>query len=251
MKRRRFLKGLAALPLVAAARGIPSLAEGFAPATSPFRRVRPSDRDWPTEASWQKLKQQVGGQLEPVQFPLAPCQTSFDSAACQAVVKNIRNPYYVGDQPGLTETLGWVDAWVSKPSAYVVAARNAGDIAAAVNSAREHRLRLVVKGGGHSYQGTSNSADSLLIWTRHMDEITLTLGFCAAGIKMAPQAAVTLGSGAIWMQAYDAVMTKAGKYVQGGGCTTVGVAGLVQSGGSAASPNITERSRAVCWKPKW
>ena len=36
---------------------------------------------------------------------------------------------------------------------------------------------------------------------------------------------------AIWMQAYDAVTTKNGAYVQGGGCTTVGVAGLVQSGG--------------------
>ena len=33
------------------------------------------------------------------------------------------------------------------------------------------------------------------------------------------------------MQAYDAVTTKGGKYVQGGGCTTVGVAGLTQSGG--------------------
>ena len=33
------------------------------------------------------------------------------------------------------------------------------------------------------------------------------------------------------MHAYQAVTTKAGKYVQGGGCTTVGVAGLVQSGG--------------------
>ena len=33
------------------------------------------------------------------------------------------------------------------------------------------------------------------------------------------------------MQAYDAVTTKGGKYVQGGGCTTVGVAGLIQSGG--------------------
>ena len=30
--------------------------------------------------------------------------------------------------------------------------------------------------------------------------------------------------------AYDAV-AKAGRYVQGGGCTTVGVAGLIQSGG--------------------
>lgn len=48
---------------------------------------------------------------------------------------------------------------------------------------------------------------------------------------MQPQRAVTCGSGTIWMQAYDAVTTKDGAYVQGGGCTTVGVAGLVQSGG--------------------
>ena len=47
----------------------------------------------------------------------------------------------------------------------------------------------------------------------------------------APQPAVTVGAGAIWMQAYEAVTTKGGRYVQGGGCTTVGVAGLVQSGG--------------------
>jgi len=39
------------------------------------------------------------------------------------------------------------------------------------------------------------------------------------------------GSGTIWLQAYDAVTTKTGVYVQGGGCTTVGVAGLIQSGG--------------------
>ena len=35
----------------------------------------------------------------------------------------------------------------------------------------------------------------------------------------------------MWVQAYDAVTTKAGRYVQGGGCMTVGVAGLIQSGG--------------------
>src|SRR5208282_691118 len=45
------------------------------------------------------------------------------------------------------------------------------------------------------------------------------------------QPAVTLGAGTIWMQAYDAVTTKGGKYVQGGGCLTVGLAGLIQSGG--------------------
>jgi FAD/FMN-containing dehydrogenase len=45
------------------------------------------------------------------------------------------------------------------------------------------------------------------------------------------QPAVSVGAGAIWLHVYDAVTTKAGRYVQGGGCTTVGVAGLVQSGG--------------------
>src|SRR5499426_208641 len=46
-----------------------------------------------------------------------------------------------------------------------------------------------------------------------------------------PGAAVSVGAGAIWMDVYDAVTTTAGRYVQGGGCTTVGVAGLVQGGG--------------------
>ena len=42
---------------------------------------------------------------------------------------------------------------------------------------------------------------------------------------------MTVGAGAIWMQAYKAVTTHGGRYVQGGGCATVGVAGLVQGGG--------------------
>ena len=102
-----------------------------------------------------------------------------------------------------------------------------------MNFARENNLRLVVKGGGHSYQGTSNAPDSLLIWTRHMNDITMHTAFVPQGCEhtLQPQPAVTLGAGTIGMQAYDAVTTKGGKYVQGGGCTTVGVAGLVQSGG--------------------
>src|SRR6185437_13105616 len=96
-----------------------------------------------------------------------------------------------------------------------------------------HNLRLVVKGGGHSYQGTSNSADSLLIWTREMNNIKMHDAFVADGCtgKQPPQPAVTIESGAMWLQAYTEVTTKGGRFVQGGGCTTVGVAGLIQSGG--------------------
>jgi FAD/FMN-containing dehydrogenase len=185
----------------------------------PIRRVRPSDSGWPSPASWRRLNDAVDGNLVSVDFPINACVSAPGSAECRALFANLKNPYYIGDTPGLTQTLGWVDAWTTKPSVYAVAARNAADIAAAVNFARENNLRVVVKGGGHSYQGTSNAPDSLLIWTRHMHDVTVQNG------------AVTVGSGAIWAQAYDAVTTKGGAYVQGGGCTTVGVAGLIQSGG--------------------
>jgi FAD/FMN-containing dehydrogenase len=91
----------------------------------------------------------------------------------------------------------------------------------------------VVKGTGHSYLGTSNAADSLLIWTRAMNSIALHEGFVPEGCggKMAPVPAVTAEAGAVWIDLYDAVTTRGGRYVQGGGCADVGVAGLVQSGG--------------------
>ena len=201
--------------------------------STPFRRIRPGDVEWPSAAAWKRLSGEVDGNLIAVEFPLAPCVNNIESTACKRLLANIKNPYFIGDQPGLTQTLGWVDAWFTKPSIYAVTAKNANHIAAAVNFAREHNLRLVVKGGGHSYQGTSNAPDSLLIWTRRMNDLTLHDSFVPQGCEktIAPQRAVSCGSGAVWMQAYEAVTTKGGGYVQGGGCTTVGVAGLVQSGG--------------------
>jgi len=225
MNRRAFLKAIGGAAL------IPILPHGLSAATN-LRRRRPSDAAWPSEAAWKRLGDAVGGNLIPVDFPLL-IETDQAGAAATRLLKDLKNPYYIGDQPGLTQTLGWLDAWATQPSVYAVAARNAHDIAAAVNFARENNLRLAVKGGGHSYQGTSNAPDSLLIWTRHMNDIAMHTAFVPQGCEhtQQPQPAVTLGAGTIWMQAYDAVTTKAGKYVQGGGCTTVGVAGLIQSGG--------------------
>src|SRR5208282_6410255 len=194
---------------------------------------RPSDATWPSQAAWKQLNDAVGGNLIPVDFPLSVLKTDPDGAAATQLLKDIRNPYYIGDTPGLTETLGWVDAWATQPSVYAVAARNVQDIAAAVNFARENNLRLAVRGGGHSYQGTSNAPDSLLIWTRHMHDIQMHDAFVPDGCEhiMQPQPAVTVGAGTFGMQAYTAVTTEGGKYVQGGGCTTVGLAGLLQGGG--------------------
>jgi FAD/FMN-containing dehydrogenase len=202
-------------------------------ASKTFRRRRPSDADWPSKAAWKRLNDALDGNLIPVEFPIDACIKDVDGTGCKNLIANIKNPYFIGDHPGLTQTLGWVDAWFTKPSVFAVAAKDANHVAAAIKFARENDLRLVVKGGGHSYQGTSNAPDSLLVWTRQMHDVLMHEAFVPEGCdgKQVAQRAVTCGSGAIWMRAYDAVTTKAGAYVQGGGCTTVGVAGLVQSGG--------------------
>jgi FAD/FMN-containing dehydrogenase len=215
MTRRRFLgAGLA----LAAGAALPSKA----PAAARAAPARPGSPAWPSDADWAGLKQTLGGRLAPVALP---------DLADPAIRKELANPFFIGDQPGLTQSTGWVDAWSFAPSAYVVAAESAADVAQALRFARAHNLRLVVRGGAHSYLGCSTAPDSLMVWTRRMRQVTVHEAFRPLGSRAAAVAAVSLGAGCIWLDAYKAVTTEAGRYVQGGGCTTVGCAGLVQGGG--------------------
>ncbi|MGN2248808.1 FAD-dependent oxidoreductase [Frateuria sp. GZRe14] len=229
MKRRELLKAALALPLLPAllrnAQALPAALAGAVRA-----RLRPGQPGWPAPAEWEALKRAVGGRLLK---PVSPFAGGPGTAAYAEAVRQLKNPFALGDDPALTQTSGWADAWTSRPSAYAVAAESAADVATAVTFARRHRLRLVVKGGGHSYQGTSEAPDSLLVWPRRMNKVTLHEGFVPSGGegKVAPLPAVSVGAGAMWIDVYHAVTTLGGRYVQGGGCTTVGVAGLVQSGG--------------------
>ncbi|MEP6713098.1 MAG: FAD-binding oxidoreductase [Ferruginibacter sp.] len=231
ISRRRFLKGALLLPTIStnsfASTG------SFFELSKKFKRVRPGDTLWPSPEKWKQLNEAINGNLVKIESPLAACKNSVANTACADFFKNLKNPYFIGDNPALTQTSGWLNAWQSKPSVYAVAATGTADIVAAINFARTNNLRLVVKGGGHSYQGTSNAADSLLVWTKAMNKIVVHESFVPQGCtaEQAPLPAVSIEAGALWLQAYDAVTTKAGRYVQGGGCTTVGVAGLIQGGG--------------------
>jgi FAD/FMN-containing dehydrogenase len=213
MKRRVFLGWMAALALVGGGRG--ALAT---PA-------------WPSDTQWRQLGERLKGRLLRLQSPFEACRAS--ASGCEAVFARLANPYDIGDDPALTQTLGWAQAWTTAASEWAVAAESPADVAAAIDFARAHRLRLVVKGGGHSYQGTSCAKDSLLVWTRRMNAIQLHDSFVPDGAPAStlPEPAVSVGAGAIWMHVYRAVTVQGGRYVQGGGCGTVGVAGLVQSGG--------------------
>ncbi len=225
MNRRDFLQMMAATAPIALG------GWGDACASTTPARVRPGDAGWPSQQAWEKLRQDVGGRLIKLASPFEACIGSSDGVGCTQLWRSLQNPFFLGDDPALTQTLGWVDAWTSRSSAYAVAARSTTDVVAAVNFARDNQLRLVVKGGGHSYQGTSNAADSLLIWTRHMDDVTIHDSFLPSGCEGEAMPAVSVGAGVLWGKAYNEVTTRAGRYVQGGGCLTVGVAGLIQSGG--------------------
>jgi hypothetical protein len=167
LKRRNLLRMAVTLPL---------LSGGFTTWGSPTentkailartrQRVRPGDLGWPSSAAWDRFNQKVGGRLLKLTSPFADCDGTSGGTACREALDHIKNPYFIGDQPALTQASGWVDAWTSRPSSYAVAAVSTADIVAAVNFARTNNLRLVVKGGGHGYQGVSNAPDSLLIWT--------------------------------------------------------------------------------------
>lgn len=215
MNRRRALRlaaGASVLPLLSRAAAI------AAPA------ARPVD--------WSSLEKALGPRLIKVHSPLQACADA-SGAGADALFRQLKNPYFLGDDPALTQTLGWTGAWTSRASDYAVAAESAADVVAAVDFARRNRVRLVVKGGGHSYFGNSNAASSLLVWTRRMQDVTLHDAFRPLGsaASVQPLPAVSIGSGAIWGRVYDAVAVKAGRYVQGGGCMTVGVAGFIQGGG--------------------
>lgn len=90
-----------------------------------LQRVRPSDSLWPKAQQWETLRAQLNGGLKKGSAPLAPCAKQSSDSSRIDLIKNLRNPYFLGDQPGATQIWGWPNAWTSTPSAYVVLAKTA------------------------------------------------------------------------------------------------------------------------------
>lgn len=191
---------------------------------SPEESVRPGmdpvgKPAWPSQLQWSRLEAQVGGRLIRPQLAWGP-------GAPKSVFEKLKNPFYNEENPGATQSTGWLNGWESAASPYAVAAETPEDVAAAVRFARDHRVRLVVKATGHDYLGRSCAPNSLLVWTHRMRKVTVHDEFLPEGapVGTATQSAMTVEAGARWLEAYKAA-TEAGRYVQGGGCTSVGACG--------------------------
>src|SRR5205814_85737 len=124
MRRRKFLKGIAAILLQIFAFGNWRL-HAARTTKALIRRVRPLEPGWPKPETWQKLKDAVGGNLLEVQPLFAGCKGDAKGASCLEALQSMRNPFWIADQLAGTETSGWLDAWSSAPSVYAVAARDA------------------------------------------------------------------------------------------------------------------------------
>lgn len=218
ISRRNFLTGA----------GATSMAALLSTAPVPMAIARPP---WPAKSAWDRLSAQVGGRLIAVASPLQPCIDSPAGQQCTTVLADLQNPFFNEDQPGATQTTGWADAWNAAVSPYAVAAQSADDVAAAIRFARQESVRIVVKGTGHDYLGRSNAPDSLLIWTHNMRDVEVHDNFQIVGGDGTGWPAISVGAGTRWLEAYVAA-TQRGRYVQGGGCTSVGAAGgFIQGSG--------------------
>jgi len=194
-------------------------------------------KNWPKPAEWERLKEDVQGRLIQVESPIEKCADEDKEAMCARIVEELQSPFDVQKQPWATLSTGWLNAWSTTVSPYAVAAQNTDDIVAAVNFAREHKLKLVIKGAGHDYLGRSCAPNSLLVWTYPMRGISMHDSFIPAGAPNGTKGipAMTAEAGTLWLEAYIEVTTKNGRYVQGGGCTSVGVAGGFLQGGGFGS----------------
>ena len=137
MRRRRFLKGAAALgatpfwPTVWSSTGRAAGGGG----NRPFSRVRPGDAAWPSEASWNELSRNVGGRLVRVRSPLAECTNAPMAVTCSEVFANLKNPYLPPRRGGTDPVARLGRRLDIEPSPYAVAAELGQDVVAAVNFA--------------------------------------------------------------------------------------------------------------------
>jgi FAD/FMN-containing dehydrogenase len=124
-----------------------------------------------------------------------------------------------GDSGWDAAVLVW-NAMVAKEPAVVVQPTSARDVAAAIEFARDHSLRLSVKGGGHNIAGTAIAAGGLTLDMSLMREVTVDVDARLAQVGPGCQ----LGD-------VDRATQEHGLATVLGFVSEVGVAGLTLGGG--------------------
>lgn len=128
---------------------------------APKCKTYPEDAAWPAPQDWQSLNTTVNGNLikyTPPAAVCAPLSPLFNPSKCADVKKLWGYQAFATADPGLISAIRFTnnscnpDAGVCSQGyypVYVVAAKNAADVAAAVRFARKRNVRLNIKNTGH------------------------------------------------------------------------------------------------------
>ncbi|KAI1439619.1 hypothetical protein F5Y02DRAFT_412109 [Annulohypoxylon stygium] len=105
----------------------------------------------------------------------------------------------------------------------VIQPETISQVQAIIKEAREHKLEVTIKGGGHSYAGHSTAFRGISLDLRKLNNAELDSGF----------ESVTVGAGCQWGHVYKTLVNKRldGYIVNGGRCPFVGVGGFILGGG--------------------
>jgi hypothetical protein len=132
----------------------------------PSCKATPNTNTWPNALEWNSLNQTLSGRLLQPPPPGAVChpgQPTYNALACPAVQAGWLTSSFHADNPVSSIVNNWnndtclpveTDPCSGKGyPVFVVNATCAEDVKKGVDFAREHNVRLIVKGTGHDYLG--------------------------------------------------------------------------------------------------
>ncbi|KAI7468106.1 hypothetical protein KC357_g6843 [Hortaea werneckii] len=213
----------------------------------------PGDQCWPTTDDWNQLNSTLNGHLIRSKPPASVCypdQPDYDHTACQEVLGHwkssawhAQNSVSVDAPPedgcppiysNGTSTAGDPDAGARGCNfgaypAYVINVTSPQDVQTGITFAKEHNIRLNVKGTGH---GESTASGSLSIWTANLKDMEFSRNWtgCGCSSDVEGRMAITFGAGVQDREAFE-FAAKSDVVVVGGTDSTVGIVGWATGGG--------------------
>src|SRR5437588_2698450 len=134
--------------------------------------------------------------------------------------EQVRGEVVGPDDEGYDEARKVLNGMIDKRPAVVVRAANAGDVVSAVTYARENRLDLSIRGGGHSVPGFGTNDGGVVI-----DLIRMR------GVRVDPAKQTARAEGGATWGDFNAATHAYGLAPTGGIISTTGVGGLTLGGG--------------------
>lgn len=147
-------------------------------------------------------------------------RASIDPAAVETLISSVRGQVITPDSAEYDAARRVWNGMVDKHPALIARCRGASDVIATVNFAREHRLPLSVRGGGHNVAGLALCDGG----------VTLDLSLMR-GIRVDPIARSVRAEGGVTWGELDRESLAFGLATTGGMVSTTGIAGLTLGGG--------------------